>query len=229
MRLNKILVVGCLMLGFPAASLSAPFNSNDLFNVDSNPPDAAGAFARTADRITGTNKVVEARKYLGVANSKILLEPNNDRYYLGRAQIYRDLHDYQSSLADINHAISLKPTTQPYYAFRAAVQANLNNYSASLQDTDKAISIGPESADLDLQRADALHMLGRYQESLVASNRSVVLNPKSSKTYIIRGVTKFRLKDYKGAQSDCERAESMEPGNLALTKQLRQLLSTVSL
>ncbi len=216
MRLNKILVVGCLLLGVSAAS-----QTESLAQAG---PSAAGTFARTATQITDTNKAAEARKYLSLANSKIAQQPNNDSYYFGRSSIYRDLHDYQSSLTDIDHAIKLNPLNQSYYVFRASVRAKLLNYSAALSDINKAIAIGPESAELFGKRASALHLLRQYDESLVAANRSISLDPKSAETYAARGITKFYLRDYRGARLDCNKAASLEPGNLELTRELRHLL-----
>ncbi len=229
MRFNKIQVVVCLMLGFPAASLSAPFNPDDLFKVDKPKANAAGSFARTAAQIDDANKAAEARKYLELANSKIAQQPNNDSYYFARAQIYRDMHEYRSSLADLDHAIKLSSANQSYYAYRAGVWGLLKDFSASLRDIDKAIAIGPVSAQLYRRRAGALHLLRQYDASLIASNRSVSLDPKSSETYVIRGTTKFYLKDYRGAELDCKKAESLEPGNSSSTKELRELLATVRL
>ena len=226
MRLNKILVVGCLMLGFPAASFGETFNQDELFKTKTT-PDASGAFARTVGGIDASAKAAKARKLLEVANSKIAQDPNNDRYYLARAQVFRDLQDFRSSLADIDHAISLNSSNQFYYSFRAAVWSNLNDCSAALKDIDKAISIGPAGADLYLNRAAVLQALGRYEESLVACNRSAAMDSKSSMTYVIRGITKVHLRDYPGAELDCKRAESMEPGNFELTKHLRELLTKV--
>lgn len=225
MRLNKILIVGCLMLGFPASCLSAPFNPDDLFKVDQKPSaDAAGAFARTAAQINDTVQASEARKYLAIANSKIAQDPNNALYYYGRAEIYRDLHEYQSSLVDLDRAIKLNPSNQSYYSLRATVWSRLGNYANEVRDIDRAIEIGPAGAELYRRRAAVLQLLRRYDESLVAANRSVSMDPKASDSYVIRGITKFFLRDYSGAELDCKKAESLDPANTSMTKPLRHLL-----
>lgn len=232
MRLNKVLIVGCLLLGFPTASQSAPFNPDELFRVDkpAKPSaDAAGAFARTAAQINDTAQASEARKYLAIANSKIAQDPNNALYYYGRGEIYRDLHEYQSSLTDLDRAIKLNPSKQSFYSLRATVWARLANYANEARDIDKAIEIGPDTAELYRRRAGVLHLLRRFDESLTAANRSVALDPKSSDTYLIRGTTKFYLHDYRGAELDCKKAESLEPANSTASKDLRRLLSKVTL
>lgn len=220
MRLNKILVVGCLLLGVSAAS-----QTESLAQAG---PSAAGTFARTATQITDTNKAAEARKYLGLANSKIAQQPNNDSYYFARAQIYRDMHEYKSSIADIDRAIKLSPSNQSYYSLRAGVETLLGDYSAALPDIDKAITIGPVSAELYRRRAGALHLLGKFNESLVDSNRSVSMDTKSSETYVVRGITRWYLRDYRGAESDCQKAESLQPNNPESIRELRKLLAKAS-
>jgi tetratricopeptide (TPR) repeat protein len=241
MRLNKGLIVACLMFGLPAASFGAKFNQDDLFKtvpsqsqsktVTPTPPSAstlsaAGAFANTVSSIKDADKKAKARKFLPIANAKIAEEPSNAQYYLARAQIYRDLEDYQSSLADVNHAIVISPTSQQSFALRSAIWANLNNEAEALKDIDHALALGPPSADLLESRADDLLLLGRNQEALESCERAIQLNPKSGYAYAIRGAARYRLKDYHGAESDCRKAETLGQTD-SVTSNLRHLLNQV--
>jgi tetratricopeptide (TPR) repeat protein len=225
MRLNLAVIVGCLLLGLPVASFGAKFNQDDLFKTAPTSANASNAFANTVSGIKDAEKAAKAREYLPIANAKIAQHPNNDKYYAARAQIYSDLGNYKSSLLDIAKAIELKPATQIYYEMRAGTAARLMNYSLGLQSIDKAIAIGPVRADLFRLRADQLYFLDRYSEALAAVDHAIELDPKSAMAYVVRGQTKFVLKDYKGALSDCEQAELMEPGNTAITAELRQSLN----
>lgn len=236
MRLNKGLIVACLMFGLPAASFGAKFNQDDLFKTvpsqsqtitPASAPaatlNAAGAFANTVSSIKDADKKAKARKFLPIANAKIAEEPNNAQYYLARAQIYRDLEDYQLALKDVNRSLELKPSNQIAYEFRAAIYGQLLDWSSSLRDINKAIEIGPQKADLFQSRATNLLFMERFQEALAAIDRSIAMDSSIASSYAIRGSARFHLHNYKGAQEDLLRAESMEPGN-ALAARLRSLL-----
>ncbi|MFN8551087.1 MAG: hypothetical protein U0103_06320 [Candidatus Obscuribacterales bacterium] len=243
MRLTKGLIVACLMFGLPAASLAAKFNQDDLFKtvssqsqsktvtpVSSPTPvpnsNAAGAFASTVSSIKDADKKTKARKFLPIANAKIAEEPNNAQYYFARAQIYRDLEDYSSALKDINCALRLGPNNDRYFALRSAIFSGLENNSAALDDVEKALLLGKPTSELLEARAGDLIVLGRNQEAISAGSRAVEFNPRSSRAYAIRGVAKFKLKDYVGAEADCKQAESLGSGD-AMTIELRRLLGEI--
>ncbi|MFN8551088.1 MAG: tetratricopeptide repeat protein [Candidatus Obscuribacterales bacterium] len=238
MRLNKGLIVACLMFGLPDASFAAKFNQDDLFKTvpsqsqsktmtpASKPAatsNAAGAFANTVSSIKETEQKVKACKFLPIANAKIAEEPNNAQYYLARAQIYKDLEDYQLSLRDANRAIALKPSDQQSYAFRAAVFSQIKDWSSALADIDKALAIGPHTAELFQVKASDLMMLGRYKESLLSADKSIEMDQNCADCYALRGSVLFRLKDYKRAASDLQKAELLDPANI-IAKTLRKLL-----
>lgn len=223
MRLNKVVIAGCLLVGFPIASFGAKFNQDDLFKTAAPSTSAAGAFANTVGSIKETEKVVQARKLLEIANTKIAQEPNNDRFYLARAQCYRDLGDFSASLADINHAISLKPNTQFYYNFRSAIYANLHDYPAQLKDLDHAIAMGPVNAELLTVRATLHVVTNNYKKAVSDADNALSLNPKYADAYAVRGEARFLLNNRQGAEADCKQGELLDHDNAGIVK-LQKLL-----
>jgi tetratricopeptide (TPR) repeat protein len=225
MRLNKILVVGCLMLGFPAASFGETFNQDDLFKSKTSAhSQAAGAFERTAANISSTNKSAEARRLIEIANAKIANDPNNDKFYAARAQCYRDLAEFDSALKDVNHAIQLNSQDSKYYLLRAAVLGLQNNFAASLLDIDKAIALGHPTADLYYEKSDCLLVLKRYPESVKAADCSLLIGP-SAEAYACRGMAKYYLRDYGGARADLDSAGHLDSEGSARVSELRRMLS----
>jgi len=226
MRLNKILAVGCLILGFPAASFGETFNQDSLWGTKP-APQAAGAFERTVTSISKNEELANTRRLLNLANSKIAVEPNNDRYYSARAQCYRDLDQLSLALADIDKAINLNGRVGEYYSIRASIKGRLKDYVAEVKDLNVAISMGPASGPLYRRRAGALALLRRFDDSLIDADLAVKLEPNSAEAYAVRGTTRYFLHDYTGAVSDCTKAESIQPNN-TLVLQLRSVLKTVS-
>lgn len=241
MRLNKVLIVGCLILGLPSASFAAKFNQDDLFKTVPTPPQSktvtpasppapaatpntAGAFASTVSSIKDADRKAKARKFLPIANAKIAEEPNNAQYYLARAQIYKDLEDYNTAFSDVNQAVKLNPSAQQLFAFRSSLWSSVNKPTEALKDIEIALSIGPQTAELLNAKVTNLLVSGRLKEALIAGNRAVQSHPESSYAYAIRGLVKYDLKDYTGSDVDCRKAESLGSTESVTTK-LRQLLN----
>jgi len=235
MRLNKGLIVACLMFGLPAASFAAKFNQDDLFKtvpsqsktVTPTPAatsNAAGAFANTVSSIKDADKKAKARKFLPIANAKIAEEPNNAQYYLARAQIYKDLEEYNAAFSDVNRAVKLSPSEQQLFAFRSSLWSSVKKPTEALKDIEVALSIGPQTAELLNAKVTNLLVSGRLQEALIAGNRAVQSHPESSYAYAIRGLVKYDLKDYAGSDADCRKAESLGSTE-GVTTNLRQLLN----
>jgi tetratricopeptide (TPR) repeat protein len=207
MRLNKIVFATCLLLGSASASLGNALDE-DIFKAKPK-PGVDGSFAKTVDTIEATNKAAKARRLIEVANSKIAIEPNNDKYLAARAKCYEDLNELNLALADINRAIALNSQSQSYLLLRGSMNGRKHDYDFALKDFDRAMTIGPASADLDLRRAGALLMLNRYAESLKAAEHAVALDPNSPDGYVMRGFAKYHLHDYQGAKADDSKAESL--------------------
>ncbi len=211
MRLNKILVVGCLMLGFPSACLSAPFNPDDLFTVKPT-PDAAGAFARTTKKINsavaGSNqKNLQAK--LEFANAKIAQDPSNFKFYGGRGQIFRDLGDYRSAIKDFSQALALKPDNehaQLYLEGRAAAKGLLNDNAGEIEDLNVALLKGPPKPNIFVMRAAAYHDLKQYREGISDATRALQMDSNCAEAYAIRAMLYFALNDSSHSMEDCNRA-----------------------
>lgn len=225
MLLNKILIVGCLMLGFPVASSSAPFNPDDLFTTVPK-PSAAGAFRRTVENIANANKAAESRQLIELANAKIAKDPDNDRYIAARAQCHQDLGEYDLALADINKAIQLKPSEQSYFVLRGAIKLGKNEDISALNDFNKALSIGPATSDIYERRACVLFLLNRYPDGMIDANKAVSMDSNSAGALATRGTAKIHLHDYAGADADCVRAEALAHDRLDV-KNLRAMLTKV--
>lgn len=224
MCLNKILVVGCLMLGFPAASMSAPFNPDELFKVQSS-PQAAGTFQRTAANISDVTKAAENRQLVELASAKIAKDPNNDKYYAARAQCYEDLGQFADALKDANSAIRLNGSSKSYFELRGSIKGSQKNYVEAVRDFESAIQFGANSAQLYRKKCSALSLLGRNTDALQDAEKAVSLDPAAAEGYALRGTIKSYLKNLTGAEQDCKKAEALAPNNPAITAELRSALS----
>jgi tetratricopeptide (TPR) repeat protein len=208
MRLNKILVVACLLFGSSTASLGKALDE-DIFRAQPK-TEVAGSFAKTVDSIEATNKAAKARRLIEVANSKISLEPNNDKYLAARAQCRADLRELDLALADINRALAINPSSQAYLELRGSIEGLQHDDVSALRDFDKAVLIGLPSAQLCSKRATVLLMLNRYAEARKEADRAIALDPSSPNSYATRGLARYNLHDYEGATADCTRAESLD-------------------
>lgn len=59
------------------------------------------------------------------------------------------------------------------------------------------------------------------QAALPACDAAVALDAKDWRGYVNRGVVRYELGDYAGAQSDFARADTLDPGNHAIAQNLK--------
>jgi tetratricopeptide (TPR) repeat protein len=222
MRLNKILIAACLLLGSAPASLGNAVDE-DVFKAKPKPV-VEGSFAKTVNTIEATNKAAKARRLIEVANSKIALEPNNDKYLAARAQCHTDLAELDLALADINRALAINSSEQSYFALRGSILGLQHDNLSALRDLDKALLMGPPSAKIYSMRATVLLLLDRYPEGLKDADRALALDPSSPNAYVTRGLIRYNLHDYQGAKADCNRAELLNK-NAEGVVELRDFLS----
>ncbi len=71
----------------------------------------------------------------------IKLKPSFIDAYFNRAELYKELGEYNKSIADYNKILELNPKDKDCYNNRAIVYYLIKNYDKSLQDLDVLVSM----------------------------------------------------------------------------------------
>lgn len=84
----------------------------------------------------------------------ILIDNMNENYYIGRAEAYALLQDYEKADADYNQALKIKMTDETFLA-KANMNYSRKEYEKAISDCDNALKIYPENTELRSLRKKA--------------------------------------------------------------------------
>ena len=197
-------------------------------------------YAQTAEDYfkSGTTKF-NAEDFKGAmqdCNKVIELNPKHDKAYFLRGNSKSKLEDYRGAIQDFNKVVELKPQHNQIYFYRGLAKSNLEDYSGAIQDFTKAIQINPKYAEayywrgmtkiplsyktgvndidgicLDFSKAGELGNQDAYEAIKKVCNGNSAKDKENAETYFNQGVTKGRVKDYKGAIEDFTKAIELNP------------------
>ena len=90
----------------------------------------------------------EAITYFSMA---ILIDNINEDYYIGRAETYALMQDYEKADADYNQALKIKMTDETFLA-KANMNYSRKEYEKAISDCDNGLKINPENIELHTLR-----------------------------------------------------------------------------
>jgi tetratricopeptide (TPR) repeat protein len=133
----------------------------------------------------------------------IALEPGYAGAYLSRGLAYKDKGDYNRAIEDCNMAIALKPDYADAYYVRGDTYYD-DDYESAIADYDRAIALDPDFADAYAKRGETFFDHADYGRAVADFDTAISLQPAYADTYTIRerGVSRYFLKDYRGAWAD---------------------------
>jgi DnaJ family protein C protein 7 len=98
-------------------------------------------------------------------------------------------------------------------------------YAEAIQKYTEALEIDPENADLNVtfwtNRATARFKNGEYTAAVADCDAALAAAPRHIKALLRRAACKLELEDYKGAISDYEEAQAIEPEDQTIRQGLR--------
>ena len=77
----------------------------------------------------------------------ILIDNMNEDYYIGRAETYALMQDYEKADADYNQALKIKMTDETFLA-KANMNYSRKEYEKAISDCDNGLKINPENIEL---------------------------------------------------------------------------------
>jgi tetratricopeptide (TPR) repeat protein len=146
-------------------------------------------------------------------NAAIVLAPRDTSKYLGRAEIYSQLREYEKAVEDLDYLLVLNPDRRDYYYFvRANIFNGMGKYHESLEDSSKAIEYMPMEGRYYFPRGVSYAAMGMDQEAIIAFTKAIELRPIDDYNYHYnRGNAYFRLERYQEAIADYTKAIELGP------------------
>lgn len=162
----------------------------------------------------------EAAQYYKKA---VNLKPNYAQSYLGLAQSYAGMKDFQTALSYINKYIPYDKNSDFAYALRAQYNLNLGNVVQAQNDINKAIDI-EENISYLLIEAKILYAKGDYE---TAKEKLSVLskNVQTSEVYKYLGLCDYSLSNYTNALLNLDKAIILSDEDNSLNAKYNEIKS----
>ena len=118
--------------------------------------------------------------------------------------------DYSGAINLCSKAIELNSSSATAYLIRGAIYYRLNNFNGAVADFNKAIELNPGDFKSFYNRGLAHVKLGDYRLAAEDFSGAITRNPNDADSYYNRGLCRQRLGDFYGAQSDLNKARSLQ-------------------
>jgi tetratricopeptide (TPR) repeat protein len=183
-------------------------------------------FDKALLRIPVNNKILLANQYHNKAIGwKSTYYRDSVHYYLEKAiitdsfnikhlnisaVIYKEEHQLEKALSQMNRAIAIQPLNRMLYINRGILKADLGYYKEAFDDLNQMPSYVKNNkqfcGNAYKYRGLVYLKLLKIKESIACCDSALVLTPNDGDVYSIRGLAKSNLQDFEGAYKDFKKA-----------------------
>lgn len=132
------------------------------------------------------------------------INANYPQTYIGKANVYYCMKDYQNALKNINKYLTYNKSSDIGYTLRAKINVNLNNINDAELDIKKAISVDTNLSYLLLE-AKILYLKGDYKTARDKLN-IISANIQTSEVYKYIGLCDYAMGNYTSALLNLDKA-----------------------
>ena len=153
----------------------------------------------------------------------INLKPNYAQSYLGLAQSYAEINDFQNALSYLNKYLSYDKNSDFAYALRSELNLNLGNIIQAQNDINKALDI-EENLSYLLTEAKILYAKGDYETAKEKLN-ILSKNVQTSEVYKYLGLCDYALNNYTSAMLNLDKAIILSDDDNSLNTKYNEIKS----
>ncbi|MBK9270967.1 MAG: tetratricopeptide repeat protein [Saprospiraceae bacterium] len=166
----------------------------------------------TANDLSGISKLIENN-------------PNNDSFYILRANLYMlaSLHD--SAVADIRTAIRIDPENDSHYTLLAENYLLANESKKAIEILDSALLLFPNKIEIIQEKIRLQIILRQYMEAMASLDHLFMLDPQNAYGYYLAGHVFIESEDTGRAVNSYQKAVDLDPELRVGWVQLGDLLS----
>lgn len=174
---------------------------------------AAAAAQKAHPAIENTPDNKDRLKYIESLTEVIKKNPQNDVMLAERADMKRQLKDYDGALRDLDEALKLKPEESAYFNMRAMVRGDMGDAKGSIEDFDNALRIKPGDPTVLYNRGYARLLM--EDRSAAIDDFSAILNaePKHFNAMRMRGATLCADGKFETGLKDLEACVKLNPND----------------
>jgi tetratricopeptide (TPR) repeat protein len=183
-------------------------------------------FDKALRRIPPNNKILLANQYQNIAiawkstyyndsvhyylNKAIITDSFNVKHLNTSAAIYKEQHQLEKALSQINRAIAIQPLNRILHINRGIIKVELGYYKEAFDDLSQMPSYVKRNkqlcADTYKARGIVYLQLIKIKESIACCDSALLLTPNDGELYLLRGNAKSRLRDLEGTYKDLKKA-----------------------
>jgi tetratricopeptide (TPR) repeat protein len=110
----------------------------------------------------------------------IRMKPSDSSFFLGRANVYREMHKYSEALEDLEWVTMLAPGNVEGLIMQSQIYASEKNYPKALGKLNEGIKVNPNNSKLYLERGKFVWSRSHSKDALVDFSKAVTLDPKNN-------------------------------------------------
>ena len=137
--------------------------------------------------------------------------PSNEDAFISRGYVKCDLKEFESAIDDFTAAIEINPRNKYGFINRAYVNLTLENFEDVVIDSTKALELDYSDKDAFVNRGIANLSLNKFDDAIQDATEAIYLD-KYDKGYYIRGLAKYRKRDFNKAILDFSNAINYRSG-----------------
>ena len=133
--------------------------------------------------------------------------------YLTRAQMYLELNDTTSAMADLNKAIEIDPYTAQSFSARGLLHFQQKEFNNALADLDEAIRLDPYFNGNYINRGLVKYNLNDLRGAMADYDRVIEMDENNLIARFNRGLLRAQVADNNRAIRDFDKVIELEPEN----------------
>ncbi len=163
--------------------------------------------------VAATPENKDRQKHIAALTEAIAKNPTDDVMIAERAEIKRQLKDYEGALKDADEALKLKPEEPAYFNARAMVRGDMGDSKGAIEDFDGALRLKPGDPTILYNRGCARLLL--EDRTAAVDDFSAVLNVDSHhyNSKRMRGATYCAAGNFKAGLADLQECVKQQPNN----------------
>ena len=147
-------------------------------------------------------------------DSLLVIDPRNDKAYLGIAHMSLSQHDTIAALDAINKSLELSRNNATAFVMRAEIESRTNkNFQAALDDMNEAIKLEPHHAGYFVNRAFMKYNLDDYYGAMADYDYALGLDPASIEAHFNRALLLSEVGETAKAITDFDYVLRSDPQN----------------
>ncbi len=133
-------------------------------------------------------------------------DPNSARTLALRGRIYRDLEQYEQSLADLNQAIDVGAADiaalDGFYYQRSVTYYSIGDYESAISDQMASIGLEEATAGDYQYLGDIYYAAGQYDDAIASYQTAIQIEPENARLHNYLGDLYYEIDDYGSAGTE---------------------------